>query len=65
MRYYRRIRRAFWVEVMISTIDESIEARKYRGKALVSAAGGSDFRTTMIHATMTGLEEDEPADQNC
>jgi hypothetical protein len=32
-------------------------------KELVSAATGPDFRATMIHATITGLEKDESADE--
>jgi hypothetical protein len=37
--------------------------RKYRGQGLVAVAAGPDFRTAMIHATITGLKEDEPADE--
>jgi hypothetical protein len=31
----------------------------------VSAAAAPDFRTAMIHAAITGLEKDEPADEGC
>lgn len=36
---------------------------KYPEEGLVSAAAGTDFRTAMIHATITGLEKDESADE--
>jgi hypothetical protein len=36
---------------------------KYREEGLVSAAAGTDSRTAMIHATITGLEKDESADE--
>jgi hypothetical protein len=52
-----------WVEVAISKTVGRIETTKYRGAELLCAAVGSDFRTAMIHATITGLEEDEPADE--
>jgi len=40
---------------------DAVENRKDRGEELVSVAAGPDFRTAMIHATVTGLEKDEPA----
>ena len=36
---------------------------KYPEEELVSAAGGTDFRTAIIHATITGPEKDESADE--
>ena len=36
---------------------------KYPEEELVSAASGTDFRAAMIHATITGLEKDESADE--
>ena len=37
---------------------------KLVGEGLVSVAG-PDFRTAMIHSTITGLEKDEAADEGC
>jgi hypothetical protein len=51
------------VEVVSRKIDGSIETRKCRGEELVSAAATPDFRTAMIHAAITGLEKDEPAEE--
>ena len=62
MRYYPKREILFWVEVVISKISGSIEVRKYRREGLVSAAAGRDFRTALIDTTVSGLEEDEPAD---
>jgi len=42
---------------------DAVENRKDRGEELVSVAAGPDFRTAMIHATITGLEKDESADE--
>jgi hypothetical protein len=53
------------VEVVSRKIGESTETTKYRGEELVSAAAAPDFRTAMIHATITGLDKDEPADEGC
>ena len=59
----RREKTRYGVEVVIRQIDASIETKKYRGEGLVSTAAGPDFRTAMIHATITGLEKDEPVNE--
>ena len=63
MRYYPRDPSPFWVEVVSSKGDGHIEARKYRGEELVCLATGRDFRKAIIHTTIAGLAEDEPADE--
>jgi len=50
---------------LIRKIDGSNANRKYWGEGLVLAAAGPDCQTAMIHATITGLEKDEPADEGC
>jgi len=62
MQYYAKRESRFWVEVVLWKIDGSIEVGKYRDERLVSAAVGPTFRDAMIHATVSGLEADEPAD---
>jgi hypothetical protein len=57
MRYTRRRKHVPGVEVVSRKIDESTETTKHRGEELVSAAAGPDFRTAMIDATITGLED--------
>jgi hypothetical protein len=59
-----KIKGPFFVEVVINKTDGSIETRKYRGKGLVSAAAGQDFPMAMLHAAVTGLEEDNVADES-
>ena len=63
MRYYPRDPSPFWIEVVYSKGDGHIETRKYRGEELICQATGPDFRKAMIHATIAGLAEDEPADK--
>jgi len=47
--------------MVISKGDGRIETRKYRGEELVCQASGQDFHEAMIHTTIVGLAEDEPA----
>lgn len=60
MQYYPRDESPFWVEVAISKIGGSIHPRNCQ-EGLVSVASGPDFRRELIHATITGLEQDEQA----
>ena len=53
----------FWAEVVISKGDVRIETRKYRGEELVCQAATPDFQKAMVHTTILGLLEDEPADE--
>ncbi len=52
-----------FVEVAFSKINGSIETQDYRGEGLVFAAARLHFHSAMIPASITGLEEDEPADR--
>jgi hypothetical protein len=61
LRYLPRQKSEFWVEV-IMTKQGGLEIRKYRAAELVCSAQGTNFRTVMIHATLRGLEPDEPID---
>jgi len=62
----REARPLFWVDVVISKRDESITTRKYSGEELVCQASGPNFQKAMMHMTILGLLDDEPADErNC
>jgi hypothetical protein len=63
MRYYPRRRVRAGAELVSSKGDGHIETRKYRGEELVCHAAGPDFQKAMIHTTILGLLEDEPADE--
>jgi hypothetical protein len=65
MRYYPRDPSPFWVEAVIRKADRHIETRKYRGEELICHAAGPDFQKAMIHTTMVGLTEGEPAFMTC
>jgi hypothetical protein len=62
-RNYRGEVSRFGVEVDVCQGDDSFETRKYRGEELVWQAAAPDFQKAMIHTTILGLLEDEPADE--
>jgi hypothetical protein len=59
MRYRSTVKSDFSVLVVLHR-DGWIETFKYRGSELIREACGLDFRTAMIHTTMSGLAPDEP-----
>ena len=63
MQYYPKKESRFWVEVVLCKIGGSIEIGKYRDEKLVWAAVAPAFRDAVIRAAVSGLEEDEPADE--
>jgi len=60
MLYLPREESPYYVRVTVRKDTGAWETCKYRGEELICAASGPNYETAMLHATLAGLESDEP-----
>ena len=48
------------VRVVLNRASGRLETLKYKGKKLIASATGMSFESAMVHATLVGIEKDEP-----
>jgi hypothetical protein len=60
MLYLPREESPYYVRVTVRKDTGAWDTCKYRGEALICAASGPNYEIAMLHATLAGLESDEP-----